>query len=77
METLRQGPRIAVPSSVTNGKWWVFSETQSDMHAIGIIYNMAGDYRANTVERVNGRLRSYFLGNAESLREALTLYREL
>ena len=77
METLRQGPRVAVPSTVTNGKWWVFSETKSDIHAIGIIYNMAGEFVANRLERVDGRLRSYRLGEAESLNGALRLYREL
>jgi hypothetical protein len=77
MEMLRQGPRVAVPSTVTNGKWWVFSETKSEMYAIGIIYNMAGDFVANKVDRVNGRLHSYFLGDTRSLNDALSLYREV
>jgi hypothetical protein len=77
METIRCGPHIAIPSTVTNGKWWVFNETKSDVYAIGIIYNMAGDYVAHRVERVDGRLRSYFLGDEKSLNSALNLFREI
>jgi hypothetical protein len=78
METLRQGPRVAVPSTVTNGKWWVFSETKSDMYAIGYIHQLATEECvAWQIQMVDGRKRSYLLGESVSLIEALKLFREL
>jgi hypothetical protein len=62
---------VAVASTVTPGKWWVFSEYSSSIYAIGIIHYVSGDY-AVTAKFVGAP--DEFLGDAKTLLDALQIF---
>lgn len=78
MEVIRHAGFLAVPSTITSGKWWVFSEDRAGIYCEGYLHHLAvGEFIAYNTVKVNGRVRAYKLGETDTLPDAIKLYREL
>lgn len=63
---------------ITQGKWWVFTETRAGIDCGGYIHHLAyGEFIAYSMYTVRGRKRASKLGETDTLQAAIKLYREL
>lgn len=77
MEVIKQGQLVAVPSIRTAGKWWVTTEDSVAMYILGYVHHIDSGFIAWQVQMVQGRRKAFYLGEAETLPDALNYYKGL